>query len=323
LLVSVFTVLARLVGAPVDAEPSMTEALALSLLVGAACRRLPARTVGPLVLLAGAAMALAPVLRFGIGSGWALLAVPAALLWGGGVGTGLVLRDADHRRRADLAAVRADERLALARELHDFVAHHITGIVVVAQGARVVADRARAPGPSDQAIFTEIERAGGEALTAMRRLVGMLRAEGSGSGPDLRRELEDACGNDRRIHLVVADDLERVAVPAALRVTAHRIVLEAVTNARRYATPETRIEVAARYDDQDGQSALVLEVVNLAAAQEPPESRAGGDSGYGLVGMTERAEAVGGTLSAGHDGAGRWRVVARLPLEDPAGSLTV
>jgi signal transduction histidine kinase len=306
LLISALSLLGTLRGSPVLPQPSCMEAIALALLVGAACHRLPPRTAVPLVFLAGLAMTLAPLLRFGIESPWALAAVPAALLWGGSVGTGLVLRDAEQRREVDLAAVREAERLALARELHDFVAHHVTGIVVLAQGAQVAATQ-------DRTVFTEIEQAGSQALTAMRGMVGMLRTDGEAGSPagrDLRRALREACGDDRLIQLTVAEDLDRAPIPPDLVSTAQRLVREATTNARRHGLPGGGIEVTARLERRGFTAAVLLDIVNRAALDVVQ------GNGFGLVGMTERAEAVRGTLSAGPELPDRWRVAARLPLPE-------
>jgi signal transduction histidine kinase len=311
LVVSAASGLAALAGTPVQAQSALAEALALALLCGAVCHQRPVRSVAPLVVLIGVATTVAAPLRFGFDSSWALLAVPAALLWGGSVATGLLLRDADSRYDAQLAKARESERLALARELHDFVAHHVTGIVVLAQGARVAAARRE----EDTGVYTEMERAGGEALSAMRRLVGMLRTEDAGdtagTEPSLLAELKEACGNDPRVELTAPDELGQLSLPRALVVAAHRIVLEAVTNARRYAVPGTPITVSARLRRKGFTAALELEVGNDVAADAAP-----GD-GYGLVGMAERAQAVGGTLSSGATDGRRWRVHATLPV-DPA-----
>jgi hypothetical protein len=163
-----------------DARPD--ETLAIALLVGAGCRRLSRNAAIALAVCGGVAMTAAPVLRYGVGSSMALLAVPAALLWGGSLALGLILRDADDRRFAALAEVRTAERLRLARELHDFVAHHVTGIVVRAQAARMLAERPDTAGP-DAEVYREIEVAGSDALTAMRRLVGMLRTDAPDPSP--------------------------------------------------------------------------------------------------------------------------------------------
>jgi len=253
------------------------------------CRKSSPQRVIPVAALAGAAMTLSPLLRLGVESDRALLAVPAAVAWGASVGIGLVLRDADRLRLAAREATREAERRNLARELHDFVAHHVTGIVVLAQGAQL-----KTPIPA----LAEIERAGTEAMTAMRRLVGALRTDTYATLDDA---LKDACGNDRRVHLNVPSD---VTVPAELLTTAHRIVLESVTNARRHGTPGSPIIVtASKVDDR-----LVLQVVNEAA----PGKEAG--QGYGLIGMAERVHALGGTLVTGPETPRQWQVTATLPL---------
>ncbi|GAB3823769.1 sensor histidine kinase [Kribbella italica] len=313
LLVSVVSGLADWAGAPVQAQSPLTEALALALLCGAVCHQLPSRSVAPLVVLVGVAATIAAPLRFGLDSSWALLAVPAALMWGGSVATGLVLRDADGRYDAELARARESERLTLARELHDFVAHHVTGIVVLAQGAQVAAAR-RDERPGS---YPEIEQAGGEALSAMRRLVGMLRTEEPGDTrtgddpprPALLAELKEACGNDPRVRLTTTPEVDRLSLPPALITAAHRIVLEAVTNARRYAVPGSPIEVSAGLRRKGLTAALELTVVNAVPAQ------AERGEGYGLVGMAERAQALGGTLSSGAGPTDEWRVHATLPVE--------
>ena len=271
---------------------SVGEVVALALLIGATCRRLAPRQVIPLALFGGCAMILDPLLRFGVGSSWALLAVPVAVVWGGSIGVGLVLRDADNVRTAALAASREDERLSLAREMHDFVAHHITGIIVLAQGAQVNTARS-------QPALGEIEQAGTEALTAMRRLVGMLRTE---TFATLRDALDDVRRDDDQVEISLPADLE---VRPQVITTAHRIALEAVTNARRHGRPGTTIALDVRCEDDQ----VVLEVINEVAGGKV---RAG--SGYGLTGMAERARAVGGTVEAGPQSPGRWRVTATLPL---------
>jgi signal transduction histidine kinase len=239
-------------------------------------------------------------------------------MWGGSVATGLVLRDADSRYDAELARARESERLTLARELHDFVAHHVTGIVVLAQGAQVAATRRdERPGA-----YPEIEQAGSEALSAMRRLVGMLRTEQPGTGetssavtgndpdrPTLLAELKEACGNDPRVRLTADTELDGLSLPPAMITAAHRIVLEAVTNARRYAVPGSPIEVSAGLRRKGLTAAVELTVVNAVPAQ------AERGEGYGLVGMAERAQALGGRLSSGPGPEGHWRVHATLPVE--------
>jgi signal transduction histidine kinase len=302
LLVTALTVLADQLSESIRAQPPVTEVLALAILCGAACHRATARTIVPLILLSGVAMTTAPLLRFGPTTSWALLAVPAALLWGGSVGTGLVLRDATGRAEAAAETARSSERLALARELHDFVAHHVTGMTVLAQGARVAAGK-----DVDTEVYAEIEQAGLEALTEMRRVVGMLRTDPSTDHEDgvaLVPRLVDARGVDSRIRIHSAD----LRLPKPVVDAAHRIVVEAVTNARRYAVPESAIVIEASVETRGVLRVLVVRVVNQLIAD------AVRGNGYGLTGMAERAERIGGTLTAGPADGDQWHVVASLPV---------
>jgi signal transduction histidine kinase len=288
--------------------PGLTEIMAIALLVGAGCRRLDRYAAIGLAAAGGVAMTVAPVLRYGAGSWAALLAVPAALLWGGSLAVGLVLRDADDRRLAALAEARTAERLRLARELHDFVAHHVTGIVVRAQAARVIA----AAG-TDAEVFREIEEAGSDALTAMRRLVGMLRTDSRDPAPyadGIRAAVLDAASAHDGISPDLPEELDRLTLAPETVTTVHRVVLEALTNVRRHAPEATDVRVAARVQHDPAEDVLVLEVVN-DGVRGPSGSRVG----YGLIGMTERVTALGGTLRAGAESGRRWRITVRLPLD--------
>jgi signal transduction histidine kinase len=226
----------------------LTETLAIALLVGAGCRRLGRYPAIGLGVAGGIAMTLAPVLRYGVGSSMALLAVPAALVWGGSLAVGLTLRDTDDRRLAALAEARTAERLRLARELHDFVAHHVTGIVVRAQAARVVAGRPGAAGP-DADVYREIEEAGSDALTAMRRLVGMLRTDAPVPAPSatrIREAVLDAASGHDGVSAELPEELDRLTLAPQVIMTVHRVVLEALTNVRRHAPEAADVRVTAR-----------------------------------------------------------------------------
>ncbi|WP_218180554.1 sensor histidine kinase [Actinosynnema pretiosum] len=284
-------------------EPVAAEAVAVALLVGAVCRRLPARRAGPLAVAALLVVSAAPVARYGVGEPLALLAVPVTALWAGGMAVGLLLRDADARQRAELDRVRVGERMQLARELHDLVAHHVSGVVVRAQAARVL-------GGSDE-VFAEIEAAGSDALAAMRRVVGMLRSPDYAvprPGADFGEVVRSAVGDTPNARVELAEDVAGAEVPPELSTTVHRVVLECLTNARKHAPDATEVVVSARRHGGD----WLLEVVNDGAG-EP------GAGGFGLVGMRERVSALGGELSAGLEDGGRWRVGARLPTTAPRG----
>lgn len=244
-----------------------------------------------------------------------------AVLFGGtyviGVGTGVYLRDLDRQQDAAAEAARVDERMDLARELHDLVAHYVTGIVVQAQAARVVAGHD--PAAAGEAL-EQIEGAGKDALGAMRRLVGSLRNDDDGAAPIAPpvglAGLDDLVGASATlglpVDLTIAEDAHH-QLPGAVAASAHRIVQESLTNARRHAVDATRARVDVRLDrrhllvtiDDDGRQPV---------GGTPPDRR-----GYGLIGMQERAQALGGTLTAGllDPPAHGWRVQARLPLDLP------
>jgi signal transduction histidine kinase len=292
-----------------------TEVVAMALLTGAACRRLTAPRAAGVALASVVAMVATPLVRYGVGSPVALLAVPAALLWGAAVALGLILRDADTRKESELADVRSSERLQLARELHDLIAHHVSGIVVTAQAAKAIAENPSATTQDPVVVYTEIEQAGTEALTATRQLVGMLRSggpvavlPGSGVGDAIRSAVDDHGTIEPGLDIDIATELDGPAAPPELVITVHRLVLEALTNVRKHAQGATRITVRATVDSDR----LVLDIHNDGAGSRPGKSAG---SGYGLVGMAERVGALGGSLRAGPERGRAWRLTARLPLE--------
>lgn len=243
-----------------------------------------------------------------------------------GVIGGLYLRGLDRQRRLDAERARNDERLDLARELHDLVAHHVTAIVIQAQAAQVVADRD--PAAAGEALG-RIEEVGKESLAAMRRLVGSLRAiDDAADGVDgvdgeaadgvaapvaTLAALERLVEENRRLGLPVqlVVDPSAEGAPAAVAASAHRIVQESLTNARRHAEDPRSVEVDLRRVGAD----LVVTVTDDGrwSPGEPSSRR-----GYGLVGMRERAQLLDGDLTAGPvDPPGHgWRVRAVLPLGD-------
>ncbi len=292
-------------GARLPPQPGAAETLALALLVGACCHRLSPKAAAVQAVLGGCAATLAPILRYGAETPAALYAAGAAVVWGGALAGGLVLRDAEVRHRVDVLELRNAERLRLARELHDLVAHQITGIVVRVQAAHRVAERTG----GDTATFAELETAGATALSAMRRLVGALRTgeEDLFVPPaDLATAVDRAVPDDDRIHLDVSADLAGLPVAPEVVTTAHRLLTESLTNVRRHAPDAAEVRVLVRHEPP---GELRVEVVNDGAAR--PARR----GGYGLLGMAERVAAVGGTVQAGPVDGRRWRVVARLPLE--------
>lgn len=300
----------------VRTQPPVAEIVAAGVLAASASRKLEPKHAFALAPALGVVMIAAPLLRYGAGVPEALLAVAAAAYWGACLGVGLILRAADGRQRDALERVRGQERLQLARELHDLVSHHVSGIVVRVQAARAITE-AEADVGNHTAVYREIEEAGVAALAAARRLVGMLRDTEDvppPSGAALGDAVRAATGSAARVD--VAEELDQLPVPAQLATTIHRVVTEALTNVRRHAPEATDVSVSAHVEGED----LVLRVRNDAVPAVPLPS----PGGFGIVGMAERVAMLGGSLTAEREAGSCWRVEVRLPLgaEDaPFGSL--
>lgn len=291
-------------------QPGAAMILALFVLVASAARVLPARvvaavTAGTAVVAAGSIERYIPFIESGrpcsFAATWLMGEGTAAAL-----GAGLWLRLLDGRRRAAFAAVRHSERLNLARELHDTAAHHITGIVLQAQAARIAARRH--PERLDEAL-AGIESAGTEALVSLRRVVGLLRDDDDAGGPARAPErLDDLvrrfAGRGTAVRLRLPEG--GPDWPPEVTTTVYRVVQEALTNIARHASGAREVAVTVTRDGPD---------VSVEVTDDAPRAGAfpyGG--GYGLAGMRERVEALGGTLEAGPGAAAGWSVRARLPV---------
>ena len=221
--------------------------------------------------------------------------------------------------RAELARVQAAaqtalaERLRIARELHDIVAHSI-GIIAIQAGAGYRVFDAR-PAEARDALAA-IEAASRQTLAGLRRMMtGLRRAElGHGPGPaplgpasglaDLEQLAATAL--DAGVKVDVDWHGSKQPLPADIDLSAFRIIQEAVTNVVRHAgTSQCQVLI----DQQDGQ--LSIEVTDSGRGS----STAG--TGYGITGMRERAALLGGDLAAGPRPGGGFRVAARLPLPEP------
>ena len=227
---------------------------------------------------------------------------------------GWYLRVLDTQQVEQAQQVRHQERLAIARELHDVVAHHVTGIVVQAQAAQLVADQQ--PDAAQRAL-DRIVRAGGEALTAMRAMVGALRDESAGddlvptaSLDDLRAMAEMTGADRHELPVRLAIDDRATTLPDTVIASVYRIAREAVTNARRHSVGATNIDIDLRCEN----GVVHLRVTNDGG----PVSRSPG--GFGIRGMAERAAAMGGDFDAGPLPDGGWRVAADLPAGAGAGA---
>lgn len=206
-------------------------------------------------------------------------------------------------QQAALAAI--EERQRIAREMHDVVAHGLTSIVVQSDGAR--AALAHEPAVAEPALAT-IAATGREAMTEMRRMLGLLRTESGRHEPqprltDVPSLVDEARAAGTPVVAELPDPLP--AVPDGVALTAYRVVQEALTNVRKHAGPGAAAAVRLRVED-----GLVVEVSDdgrgAAAAYD--------GRGLGLAGMAERVTAHDGALDAGPRPGGGFAVCARLPL---------
>ncbi|WP_433178753.1 sensor histidine kinase [Actinoallomurus sp. CA-150999] len=282
--------------------------------------------VGLLVLGAAAVRTLPPRLAAVIGVGGTLVigvsetagphglfdnrvywALAGATLWSAALAVGLYLRYLDFLHRETLATVRREERLELARELHDVVAHHVTGMVVQAQAARFAGkDHAE----TLRSALGSVETAGAETLAAIRQLVGLLRdPDDTGGVPPTPEPISRLVERFAEHGPVV--DLRLPPAPAwppEVASTVYRVVQEALTNITRHAPGARSVTVTVTHDPQQ----VRVEVIDNAPATASRHSRPTG--GYGLVGMRERVEALGGRLRAGPLPEAGWAVQASLPV---------
>ncbi|MDO9457878.1 sensor histidine kinase [Nocardioides sp.] len=201
-----------------------------------------------------------------------------------------------------------DERVRIARDLHDVVAHHISGIGVQAAGAGRVLERD--PGAAREALST-IESSSRRAVAQMHQLVGLLRASGEDLGRTPQPGLADvatlAGGVRPEVeHRVVG---EPFAVPETVGLSLFRVAQEAVTNARRHAHAR-HASVVVRYVDEP--HAVEVEVLDDGRS----ESAHQGSGGYGLRGIRERAALHDGEAEIGpRPQGGGWRVRVRVPVD--------
>ena len=310
---------------PVTAAGVLTYGAVL-VTIGSRCQVSTTVAVGVVTLAGVAAMSEAvEVIGLGepeiAGPGWALVA--ACLV------VGQILRSrrrteaqlADQQRQTEQErAARAilQERARIARELHDVVAHHMSVIAIQAEAAPLQTPDAPEAVKADLA---QIRATALEALTEMRRILGVLREgdtpDAAAPQPGLDR-LDDLLASARAggLHVTLAGP-PPTDVPPGVGLSAYRIVQESLSNAMRHA-PGADVTVAL--DDHGDQ--LDVSVTNGPARRptdrEPDVAVAG--AGIGLTGMRERAAMLGGELLAGPTADGGFAVTARLPLHptDPS-----
>lgn len=255
--------------------------------------------------------------------------------------TGSTLRASDGAHSAAVDSIRRDERSQIARELHDVVAHHVTGMVVLTQAARTVASpwsthpaattagisSAEPPAVLDDAL-SAIESAGSEALVSLRSMVEVLRSVDDPKSQGLPLEptpsaesLAEMVRRFRESSIVSQVDLTISPaahhLPPQVQAAIHRIVQEALTNVSRYAAGAQRVRIDLTCDS----GRTVLSVTDSGGRIDKASAggeRVPGAGGFGIVGMRERVEALDGYLFAGSsDTAGAavrgWIVRAEIP----------
>lgn len=218
-------------------------------------------------------------------------------------------RQAEQTREEEARRRVKDERLRIARELHDVVAHHIAVINVQAGAAgHVIARHPEQAGP----VLERIREASDTVLREIKTVIGVLREPGevtdTAPSPGLSRlpELLSAL-TAAGFRVDLREEGEPRDLPAIVDLAAYRIAQESLTNAHRYGDDAAELRVVY------GPATVSVEVVNRVG---PPRAPAG--SGFGLIGMRERAAAAHGTVTAGPAPGGRFRVHATLPTDQGA-----
>jgi signal transduction histidine kinase len=216
------------------------------------------------------------------------------------------------------AAAVAAERARMARDLHDVIAGQLSAIAIQSEAVLSIPD----PDPAVlRRVLTSVRRDSVASLSEMRTMIGLLRADGSGdsdprTAPAGLDRIDDLLATARStgLDVTVADRRSGdTALPAATDLAAYRIVQEALTNVAKHA-PGATVALTLLQDD----AGLTVEVTNPLVAGAAP----GGGTGTGLLGLHERAAAVGGSVTAGvtagADGD-RWRLRAVLPVPATVG----
>ncbi|MEU6146719.1 sensor histidine kinase [Streptomyces sp. NPDC047081] len=214
-------------------------------------------------------------------------------------------REEEARRRV------AEERLRIARDLHDVVAHHIALVNVQAGVAAHVMDKR--PDQAKEAL-AHVREASRSALNELRATVGLLRQSGDPEAPTepapgLSR-LDELVGTFRSagLHVEVARADHGTTLPAAVDLAAYRVIQEALTNVQKHAGMEAKAEVSVV---RVGPNVEITVLDNGSGEDDDPEN--GG--GHGLLGMRERVTALRGTLTTGPRYGGGFRVHAILPVK--------
>jgi signal transduction histidine kinase len=204
----------------------------------------------------------------------------------------------------------AGERARIARELHDVVAHNVSVMVVQADGAAYALDSS--PERAREALAA-ISATGRQALAEMRQLLGVLRSAASDEQAALApqpglEQITDLLAHSRAAGLPVSFTVEGVARPLqpGVALAAYRVVQESLTNTRKHAGPDATASVALRFCE-DGMRIVVTDDGQAVIASQD-------GAGHGLVGMRQRVELYGGTVTAAPRDGGGYQVTATIPF---------
>ncbi len=238
---------------------------------------------------------------------------PADVIGGFAVVVASAMGGAAFRYRAEswhraLDQIRSQERVGLARELHDMVAHHVSAIAVQAQAGRTLAGQR--PEAALEALAV-IEGEASRTLAEMRAMVRVLR-DGAPAEYTPQRGVADLASLARResvpvVDVELPDDLDEL--PVQVDAAVYRLAQEALTNALRHARNASRVEIRV----VEGGGRLRLSVTDDGQIDPARPTT----HGFGLLGMTERVQLLGGTLRAGPALRGGWAVDAELPTKVP------
>ena len=244
---------------------------------------------------------------------WRIAGTTLGLLLVFGIGEGIRTRRervAEFRRRVTQRRQTAEqaERVRIARELHDVIAHSLSQINVQAGVGLHLMDTQP---EQARAALANIKETSKTSLDEVRSVLGMLRAD-DGDGlepmlvpqPDLDRLRLLATGTGA-LEVAIDDQLDHSSIPQGVQSAVFRIVQESITNTVRHAEGATRVDVTLETDG---------DAVRVEVRDDGTGSRESSADGKGLLGMRERAELLGGTLEAGAVEGGGFRVVAELPL---------
>jgi signal transduction histidine kinase len=202
---------------------------------------------------------------------------------------------------AQARAAKLSERQRLAREMHDVLAHSLSGLILQLEGARMLA----AEDPADPRLPAAVERAhqlGRSGLEEARRAIGTLRDEEL-PGPERLTELARQFQEDRGVPCEVIIKGESRPLGSEARLALYRVAQEALTNVAKHATGTSKVVVTLAYERS---------VARLTVEDTGTDPGPSGDGGYGLTGMRERAELLGGRLTAEPTGHG-FRVALEVP----------